>query len=134
MAALRLHLGGPCKVENTIYRNIRIEYDASESEPEYHKNHDDKYTKRAKRPWNDCWLAIMNDKMYGPNSMWKNPDVSPDEPFGSFGTATLEDIYITVEPGVPAPKHYIGFEKGTKLGEIEWNNVRMNGKPVELQR
>ena len=76
----------------------------------------------------------MNGKMYAPGSMYKNPDVDPNEPFGSFGTATLEDIDITVEPGVPMPKHCIGFEKGTKLGEVRWDNVRMNGRPIGLQQ
>ena len=72
----------------------------------------------------------MNGKMYAPGSMYKNPDVDPNEPFGSFGTATLEDIDITVEPDAPAPRQCIRFEKGTTLGRIEWNNVRMNGAPV----
>ena len=130
MAALRLHLGGPCKVENTTYRNIRIEYDASESAPEIHKNHDDKYTKRTTRPWTGCWLAITNGKMYAPGSMYKNPDVDPDEPYGSFDTVTIEDINITVEPGVPKPKQRICFEKGTTLGKIKWGSVLSGTVPV----
>ena len=35
-----------------------------------------------------------------------------------------------VEDGVPLPKAGVSFQQGTKPGEIELRNVRMNGKPV----
>ena len=130
MAALSVHLGGPCAVDDVTFRDIRIEYDASRSEPEYQRGRDDVYAKAAKRPAVDCWFAALNAKMYAPGSMYKNKDVSPNEPFGSFRRCLLEDIDILVEDGVPLPKAGVWFQPGTKPGEIELRNVRMNGKPV----
>ena len=130
MAALSVHLGGPCAVDDVTFRNIRIEYDASRSDAEYQRGRDDVYSKAGKRPAVDCWFAALNAKMYAPGSMYKNKDVSPDEPFGSFRRCLLEDIDILVEDGVPLPKAGVSFQQGTKPGEIELRNVRMNGKPV----
>lgn len=134
MAALRLHLGGPCKVENTTYRNIRIEYDSSEREPEIHRDHDDRYTKRDGSVWVGNWLSIHNYKMYAPGGLYKNPDVGPDEPHGTFGKVTYEDIDILVEPGVPMPGQSVRFSEGTSLGEVEWRGVRLNGRLIELKK
>ena len=130
MVALSLNLGGPCAVDDVTFRNIRIEYDASRSDAEYQRERDDVYSKAGKRPAVDCWFAALNAKMCAPGSLYKNKDVSPDEPFGSFRRCLLEDIDILVEDGVPLPKAAVSFQPGTKPGEIELRNVRMNGKPV----
>lgn len=128
-SAMRLNLGGPCRVQDTTFRDIRIEYDASERAPCLQKSRADRYVDDG-RPWTGSWLAIHNGKMYAPGGMYANPGVDPNEPYGSFGTATLENVEITVDPGAPEPKPSIRFGNGVKLGEIELENVRLNGRKV----
>ena len=128
--ALSLHLGGPCAVEDVAFRNIRLEYDASRSEPEYQWKRDDIYSKAGRRPFTEAWFAAFNQKMYAPDSMYKNKNVSPDEPCGTFRRCLVEDVSIQVDEGVPAPKKWVLFQPGTQPGEITFRNVRMNGKPL----
>ncbi len=131
MVALSVHLGGSCAVEDITFRNIRLEYDASRAEAEYQHKREDTYSKGANRPAIDYWFAALNGKMYGKDSLYKSAAVSPDEPFGTFKTCTLENISIQVDEGVPAPKVGIWPDKGTKFGEIKMENVTVNGKSLK---
>ena len=133
MSAMRLHLGGPCALGDVTYRNIRIEYDATERAPEGQASRDAKYSHRRDAPWTGNWLTVRNAKMYRPGSTYVNKSVDPNEPCGVFRQLTLEDIDITVDDGVPRPAAWVCFEPGTALGRITAKGVRVNGVECPLE-
>ena len=131
--ALSVHLGGPAPVEDVLYRNIRIEYDASDRPSVLQKGRDAKYTGKA--PWSGCYITVTNDRMFKPGSMYAGVGGYPDpakEPFGTFGCVTFEDIAVTVGEGAATPGVYIMAEPGSSFGKIEARKVTINGKKQEL--
>ena len=127
--ALSVHLGGPAPVEDVLYRNIRIEYDASDRPSVIQNGRDAKYTGKA--PWSGCYIIVTNDRMFKPGSTYAGVKVYPDsekEPFGTFGRVTFEDIAVTVGDGAAMPGVHIRAEPETSFGRIEVRNVTINGK------
>ena len=106
-AALSVHLGGPSVVEDITFRDIRIEYDASEMESILQRERDQKV--ECKSPWSGRWLDVSNYKMFAAGSMYTESiglDVT-NEPFGTFKKVTVENIDITVDDGAVRPSHSI---------------------------
>jgi hypothetical protein len=129
-AALSLHLGGPAKVEDVTYRDIRIEYAASEEEPIYQGGGRDQKVD-CKSPWTGNWLSEENGKMFGPGTSYEHDGFDPaKEPYGTFDRATVDNIDITVEEGAPLPRRLTRPQPGTTFGSISITNVRINGKPI----
>ena len=132
-AAMSVHLGGDALVQNITFRNIRIEYDASEMRPANQRNRDDKGTCPA--PWSGYWLDIWNRKMFpqnpAPDSFWKimsaraGIDFSK-EPSGTCDNVTVEDIEILVGDGAMPPKCNILPSPGTEFGTITISRVRLH--------
>ena len=129
--ALSVHLGGPARVEDVVYRNIRIEYNPRECCPQLQKGRDDTFV--PKPGWIGQALAVSNRKMFAPDSMYarQNPGCG-DEPHGSFSRVSIENVDIAIEPGQREPGCDIRFEPGTKLGEIRVDGVRVNGRPYDI--
>ncbi|MCR4574784.1 MAG: hypothetical protein K5787_13590 [Lentisphaeria bacterium] len=127
-AALSVHLGGPAPIEDITFRNIRIEYDASEMESILQRDRDQKAV--CKSPWSGRWLDISNGKMFAAGSMYTKSnglDVV-NEPYGTFKKVIVEDIDITVDDGAVHPSHSIQAQPGSTFGEIVIENVRINGE------
>ena len=127
-AALSVHLGGPAPIEDITFRNIRIEYDASEMESILQRDRDQKAV--CKSPWSGRWLDISNGKMFAAGSMYTKSnglDVV-NEPYGTFKKVIVEDIDITVDDGAVHPSHSIHAQPGSTFGEIVIENVRINGE------
>ncbi len=127
-AALSVHLGGPCVVEDVTYRNIRIEYDASEMESIYQGGGRDQKVV-CKSPFSGCWLAVTNGKMFNPQSSYNSfgYDASND-PYGTFRKLTVEDIDITVGKGAVQPSYVVRAEPGSVFGDISISNVRIHSE------
>ncbi len=131
-AALSVHMGGPAPIDDITFRNIRIEYDASEMESILQRERDQKV--ECKSPWSGRWLDVSNYKMFAAGSMYTESiglDVT-NEPFGTFKKVTVENIDITVDDGAVRPNHSIQPQPGSKFGEIAIKDVRINGEDVKL--
>lgn len=127
-AALSVHLGGPALIEDITYRNIRIEYDASEEAGVLQRSRDQKVT--CKAPHSANWLDVSNLKMFGPGSLYTALGYnSSDDPYGTFKRLTVENIAITVDDGAMKPRCYIRAQPGSSFGEIKVANIRLNGEP-----
>lgn len=127
-AALSVHLGGPCILEDITYRDIRIEYDASEMESIYQSGGRDQKVV-CKSPCSGCWLAVTNVKMFNPQSGYNKLgyDASND-PYGTFKTLTIKDIDITIGKGAVQPSYIVKAEPGSAFGEISISNVRIHSE------
>ena len=121
-AALSVHLGGPCAVEDIAYRQIRIEYDHARSRDQYQNHRDDRYEYAAVKPWIGNWVSFENAKMYPERTQ---------EPYGSFRKVVVEDVELLVEEGVHEPWLGRNFVNGTKLGEVVFRNIKLNGQPYD---
>ncbi|MBQ7179644.1 MAG: hypothetical protein IJS08_19660 [Victivallales bacterium] len=135
-AALSVHLGGPGPVEDITFRNIRIEYDASEMKYIMQREGRDQIFTRIV-PWSGSWLNVSNDKMFVPNGiLYENIMDNPELlycPLGTFKHLTLEDITITVDEGAIEPKCIMYALPGSTLGKIDIRNVKLNGKDISAQ-
>jgi len=130
-AALSVHQGGPCVIDDITFRNIRIEYDSARARDQYQAKRDDRYEYADTKPWIGGWLALENVKMYGEGSMWKNDFVSKGEPLGSFRKVIVENVDLYVDEGVHAPWLLCNYAEGTEPGPVEFRNIRLNGKPFD---
>ena len=131
-AALSVHMGGPAPIDDITFRNIRIEYDASEMESIMQRERDQKVV--CKAPWSGRWLDVSNYKMFAAGSMYTKTiglDVV-NEPYGTFKKLTVEAIDITVDDGAVRPSHSIQPQPGSKFGEISIKDVKINGEEVKL--
>ena len=131
-AALSVHLGGPARVEDVSYRDIRIEYDATNRRPVLQQGRDAVYTDEA--PWSGAWISVTNYRMFQPGgTLYAELGYEDDptaDPFGTVDGVLAEDITITVDEGAPMPSADIHAEPGSSFGRIETRNVTMNGVPV----
>lgn len=131
--ALSVHLGGPAPVEDVLFRNIRIEYDADNKPSMIQKVRYEKYAGKA--PWSGNSIRVENGKMFQPGGPYAGTGGCPDpakEPFGTFGKIRFEDIAITVEKGAMRPRVHIRAEPGSTFGKIEAENVTLNGNRIDI--
>lgn len=115
-------------MEDVTYRDIRIEYDASEMESIYQNGGRDQKVV-CKSPYSGCWLAVTNTKMFNPQSGYNKLgyDASND-PYGTFKILTIKDIDITIGKGAVQPAYIVKAEPGSAFGEISISNVRIHSK------
>lgn len=128
MGALSVHLGGPAPVEDVTYRDIRIEYDASDLAHVLQNGRDAKYT--GSSPFAGPYFIVENGKMFAPGVTCPGIDAYPDwahEPFGTVGRLTLENIAVTVGEGARTPPVVIAPQAGSAFGKIEARHVTVNG-------
>ena len=141
--ALSVHLGGPAPVEDVLYRDIRIECDADNLPPMMQNGRDATYSGQA--PWSADFIRVENERMFNTGSMYAGMEGYPDpakEPLGTFGKLRFEDIAVTVESrempdGViveARPGYHIKAEPGSTCGEIEFQNITINGVEQKLGR
>ena len=138
--AISVHLGGPAPVEDATYRNIRIEYDRSETPPVVQCGRETKYDRTE--PWSGNAIVVENGKMYDPESMYARNqgqafvDRIAAEPYGSFRRLTFDGISIFVGEGAAKPSVGVHLGGGVAPGEIVSRNVVMklaDGTTVPLK-
>ena len=131
--ALSVHLGGPGTVEDVLYRNIRIEYDAANSSPVLQTGREMKYGGKA--PWSGDYIRIENEPMFKPGSLYvgiPGYNYPAPCPLGTFQEIRFENIAVTVEEGAVRPGVHIKAEQGSSFGEIKFQNVTVNGVEQSL--
>lgn len=127
--AISIHLGGPAPVEDATYRNIRIEYDRSETPPVLQRERDEKYDRAD--PWSGKAIVVENGKMFNPKSMYFRDkgqaffDRIAVEPYGRFRRLTFDGIFIFVGEGAVKPNVSVRLEGGVAPGEIVSKNIVM---------
>ena len=126
--ALSVHMGGDAQIEDIAFRNIRIEYDASEMSSVLQKSRDQRYDGTS--PWAGAAITVTNDKMFKSGGLYGDKDGSARERFGNFQSLVFEDIDIRVGDGAKEPSCVIKSEPGTAFGKIAAKNVRINGQDV----
>ncbi len=131
-AALSVHLGGPARVEDVMYRDIRIEYDATNRNPILQQGRDAVYS--GVSPWSGAWISITNYRMFQPGGtlygeLGYEDDPSTD-PLGTVDGVLAEDIRIIVDEGAATPGVDIHAEPGSSFGKIQTRNVTINGTPL----
>ncbi|MBQ6472686.1 MAG: hypothetical protein IJJ33_11930 [Victivallales bacterium] len=121
--AISVHLGGPAPVEDMTFRDIRLEYDASEQQGLHQVDRDQKVT--CASPWSGAWIILSNNKMFSPNNMYSAMRYdSSREPYGNFRRLTVENITLNIGKGAIYPFVGIYPVSGTAFGEIHMNGIR----------
>ena len=127
--ALSVHLGGCAAAEDIAFRNIRIEYDASELSSVLQTGRDQRYAGEA--PCSGNWLEAGNQKMFTPGGdMYSAEGLGFDptaEPYGTFRNLTVETIDITVDEGAVLPGIAMFAVPGSLFGAVSISDVRING-------
>ena len=126
-SAIGVHLGGPAKLENIVYRNLNIEYPASNPVCELQKTRDQKYSD-PKRTSSPLLYDVTNGKMFGYDVYDNIVDLlgydPKDDPCGNVDKLVISNISVYVESGAPKPPHAITPQPGTSFGEIKIDAVR----------
>ena len=122
MAAMSVHLGGPAKVENVAFKNIRVEFPAGEIGNQYQSSRDLKYSKGDVTNLAALY-SITNDKMFGNETMYDNikKEYGCDpstEPCGNCTDVVIDDITVYLDPGVAEPPRIVQPTSGTAFGRI----------------
>ncbi len=131
-AALSVHMGGPAPLEDIIYKNIRIEYDASEMRHVLQKERDQAIPDFIV-PYSGEWLNVANVKMFTSSGMYKNRyDFDPDsEPNGTLKKLTVENIEISVDEGACIPSMSIYSASQSMYSGIRIKGVSINGRSLD---
>ena len=122
--AISVHLGGPAPVEGLTFRNLRLEYDASERPSVMQRFRDEKYI--SEESWSGDVITVTNYKMFGAGSMYG--EVRADEPHGTVRDLLIENVNISVGKGAKRPRFDIHAEEGTAFGNITIRGVSVNGR------
>ena len=123
--ALSVHQGGPAPIEDITFRNIRIEYDASEMQPVLQDGGRDQKVV-CSSPWSGNWLTVTNNRMFVPNGPYSNLALDPDLftcPLGTFRRLSIDGVTITLDEGAKKPGREICASPGSALGEISISNI-----------
>ena len=121
--ALSVHLGGPARLENIVFRNIRVEMDSPSLESVIQKDRDQVFV-AAERESPGCLYAVRNRKMFGGGFYKGDGRDYSKEPHGTVDGLTIEDVTVFVDRDRPPPEKRITPVSGTAFGSVVVRGIR----------
>ena len=116
MGAISVHLGGPAKVKDVVYRDIRAEFTNGELGFQLQKERDDVY---KPHPAGGRLIVIGNAKMFG-DDFYKidKGSVYAKEPYGTVDGLVIEDVKVYREEGAAIVSSVTNAVPGTTFGTM----------------